>query len=209
MNINPPTKELLQALQGPDASALIVARGLSETLLMTAHALSKSPAALVQLCQQLSPDDSAVDAVKKVHDQLQSLLGSVTAFNDRWSAIRQEMLDQTRFLRQAVNERNDAIGYELRQLNAKLTGEKAQAQNKRKALTDAGVTADEAERLSPEPSDTAHAEQSAALHAERAIYSAFGRTLDAALLSPALHERAKELEHRKDWAVGHRQQVPA
>lgn len=201
MTINPPTKEFFQALKSADVSVSAAAVQLAGTLAMTAHALSKSPAALVQLCLQLSPNDSAVEAVKKVQDQLQPLFGSVAAFNARWDAIAQELLDQTRFLRLAAIERSDQIGYDLRQLNAKLASEKAQAQAKHKALIDAGVSADEASRLSPEPSDTAHAEQTAALTTERGIYTEFGRTLDAALLPPAVHERAKEIELQKDWKV--------
>lgn len=210
VNLTPPNKELIQAMQGPAAGeTLRAARELGETLLMAANALRGSPAALLQLCKQVHPDAGATEAVNLVHAQLKGLPGNVAAFNAQWHAVAQDLLHETRFLRLAAIERSDQIGYDLRQLNAKLASEKAQAQTKHKALIDAGVSADEAARLSPEPSDTAHAEQTAALSAERAIYSDFTRTLDASLLPPAVHERAKQMELMKGWKIGTPQQVNA
>jgi hypothetical protein len=209
MNINPPDREFLRALHSSDVSAVDLAIKLGETLLMSANALHRNPAALIRICQQINPESSPADAVTSVHEKLKALPSSVAVFAAQWKAVAQDLLTETSFLQKAVNERNDAIGYELRQLNAKLAGEAAQAKTKRKALIDAGVSADEAARLSPEPSETAHAEQAAALNTERAIYSEFGRTLDAALLPPAVHERAKELEVQKDWKIGVPQRVGA
>lgn len=209
MIINPPNREFLRALHTCEVSAVDLAIKLGETILMSANALHRNPAALIRICQEINPETNPADAVKKVHEELKTLPSSVAVFAAQWQAVAQELLTETQFLRLAVNERNDAIGFELRQLNAKLTAEKAQAQAKLKALIDAGVAADEAARLAPEPADTAHAEQSAALHAERAIYSEFSRSLDAALLPPAVHERAKQMELMKDWKIGTPQQVPA
>ena len=201
MTINPPDREFLRALHTCEVSAVDLAKALGDTLLMSAHALRQNPAALIRICQEINPEANPADAVKMVHEELKTLPSSVAVFAEQWQAVAQTLLHETQFLRLAVNERNDAIGFELRQLNAKLTAEKVQAQTKRKALIDAGVAADEAERLSPEPSASAHAEQSAALLAERAIYSEFGRTLDGALLPPALHERAKLIEAQKDMTI--------
>lgn len=201
MNINPPDREFLRALHTCEVSAVDLAIQLGETMLMSANALHRNPAALIRICQEINPETNPADAVKQVHEELKGLPSSVAVFAGQWQAVAQELINETRYLRQAVSEREDAIGFELRQLNAKLTGEAAQAQAKRKAMIDAGVAADEAERLSPEPSASAHAEQSAALHAERAIYSEFGRTLDGALLPQAIHERAKLIEAQKDMAI--------
>jgi hypothetical protein len=210
VNLSHPTKENIQALHGPAAAgALLAARELADTLLMSANALRGSPAALIQLCKQVHPDAGATEAVNLVLAQLKGLPASVAAFSERWSAVVQEMLHETKYLRLAAIERDDAIGEELRQLSNKLAAEKAQANAKRKALLDAGVAADEVARLAPEPADSAHAEQTAALTAERAIYSDFSRTLDASLLPPAVHERAKQLEQQKDWKIGVPQQVGA
>lgn len=209
MSIQKPTKELVQALRSHDAAALREARELAETLTMAAFSLTNCTAALVQLCQQLHPKAGPADAVKLVHAQVKDLPSSVAAFKEQWHAVAQDLLHVTRFLRQAAIERDDQIGSELLQLNAKLGAESAQSKAKRKALTDAGVTADEAARLSPEPSDTAHAEQSAALQAERAILSKFGRTLDGSMLPPSAHDRAKQLEAQKDLRIDTRQRVGA
>lgn len=209
MIINPPGREFLRALHTCEGSSVDLAKDLAETLLMIANALRQNPAALVQLCQQINPETSPDHAVKLVHEQVKDLPSSVTAFKKQWHAVAQDLLNETRFLRLATNERSDAIGNELRQLNAKLTAEKEQAKAKRKALIEAGVAAEEAERLSPEPSDTAHAEQTAALTAERAICTEFGRTLDASMLPPAVHERAKEIELMKNQKIGAPQQVGA
>lgn len=209
MTITPPDSKFLRALQTCERSSVDLAKNLAETLLMIANALRQNPAALVQLCQQLHPEAGPADAVKLVHERINDLPSSVAAFKEQWHAVGQDLLHETRFLRQAAIERDDQIGYELRQLNAKLTSEAAQAQAKRNALIGAGVAADEAARLSPEPSDTAHAEQAAALNTERAIYTEFGRTLDAALLPPAVHERAKQMELMKGWKIGTPQQVHA
>jgi hypothetical protein len=202
MNLSHPTKELIQSLQGPDASALPATRELAEKLAMAAHALSKSPAALLQLCKQIHPDAGAQEAVNLVLAQLNGLPASVDAFNEQWSTVAQELLNETKFLRLAAMERGDAIGEELRQLSNKLASQKAQANAKRKALIDAGVAVDEVARLTPEPADSALAEQTAALNSERAIYSDFSRTLDATALPTAVHERAKQLEQQKDWKIG-------
>lgn len=201
MNINPPDREFLRALHTCEVSAVDLAKALGDTLLMSAHALRQNPAALIRICQEINPEASPSDAVKQVHEELKGLPSSVAVFAAQWQAVAQALLNETRYLRQAVIERDDQIGAELRQLNAKLTGEAARAQAKRKAMIDAGVAADEAERLSPEPSASAHAEQSAALLAERAIHSEFSRTLDGALLPPALHERAKLIEAQKDMTI--------
>ena len=209
MKIKSPDRKSIRALRTCEGSSVDLAKALGDSLLMSAHALRQNPAALVQFCQQINPESSPDDAVKRVHEQVKDLPSSVAAFKEQWHAVAQDLLHETRYLRLAAIERDDQIGAELRQLNAKLTAEKAQAQAKHKALTDAGVTADEAARLSPEPSDTAHAEQAAALAAARAIYTEFGRTLDAALLPPAVHERAKQMELMKDWKIGAPQQVPA
>lgn len=209
MNINPPDREFLRALHSSDVSAVDLAIKLGETLLMSANALHRNPAALIRICQQINPESSPADAVTLVHEELKALPSSVAVFAAQWQAVAQELLTETSFLQKAVNERNDAIGYELRQLNAKLTAEKAQAKAKHKALIDAGVSAEEAARLSPEPNDTAHAEQSAALYAERTIYTEFGRTLDATLLPRAVHERAQQIEVMKDWKIGTPQWVGA
>lgn len=201
MNINPPDREFLRALHTCEVSAVDQAKALGDILLMSAHALRQNPAALIRICQEINPESSPSAAVTMVHEELKGLPSSVAVFAGQWQAVAQELINETRYLRQAVNEREDAIGFELRQLNAKLTAEKSQAQAKRKALTEAGVAADEAERLSPEPSASAHAEQSAILNTERAIYTEFGRTLDGALLPQAIHERAKLIEAQKDMAI--------
>jgi hypothetical protein len=208
VNLTPPTKENIQAFHGPAAAeTLRAARELADTLLMSANALRGSPAALMQLCQQLHPEARPADAVKLVHEQVKDLPSSVAAFKEQWHAVAQNLLHETRFLRQAAIERADQIGSELRQLNAKLTAEKAQAQAKRKALIDAGVSADEVARLAPEPSDTAHTEQTAALSAERAVYTEFSHTLEASILPPAVRERAQQIEQMRDWKIGVPQKV--
>ena len=208
MNLTPPSKENIQALHGPAAAeTLLAARELADTLLMSANALRGSPAALMQLCRQVHPDAGATEAVNLVHAQLKGLPASVAGFNAQWQSIKNDMLEQTRFLRLAVIERNEAIGVELRQLSDKLGAEKARAQTKRKALTDAGVDPKQAARLSPEPSDTAHAEQTAALSAERAVYTEFSHTLEASILPPAVHERAQQIEQMRDWKIGVPQKV--
>lgn len=210
VNLTRPTKENIQALHGPAAAeTMLAARELADTLLMAANALHGSPAALIQLCKQVHPDAGASEAVNQVLAQLKGLPASVAGFNAQWQSIKNDMLEQTRFLRLAVIERNEAIGVELRQLSDKLGAEKSQAQAKRKALIDAGVSADEVARLAPEPADNAHAEQTAALSAERAVYTEFSRTLEASILPFAVHERAKQLEHQKDWKIELPQKVPA
>ena len=97
MNINPPDREFLRALHTCEVSAVDLAIQLGETMLMSANALHRNPAALIRICQEINPEANPADAVKLAHEELKGLSSSVAVFAEQWQAVAQELLTETSF----------------------------------------------------------------------------------------------------------------
>lgn len=196
MTIEPLTKETFRTFITPESLAGIrEAEKLGQLLERTVGEFRRSPVALLVFCKKLKPDAaSPVQAVEQVFAELKDLRGSVQEFAKQWALIRGEILAETRFLRLAVIAIQEELGSELSNMAQKLKNEKARVKNKRNALIDVGVDAEEAARLTPEPDNTANEERTAAINAERALYAEFSRTMDGSVLPAYVHERAKQIE---------------